>query len=756
MVSRSSFVPSPPRGRLPISRSGIHRWRPVLSFLLASLPFFSAQVGAHQHHETPPQIEHLDATTINTLAELTQSLIQPIVSGQSSSPQDILAIAQERQQLILSIIDEHPEEVLQSSIPSTIRSLLPAGVQPYVEEEVVREGEMELRYEERADGCHLRYVLKNGEDELSLYFTAPPSQQITTGAFVQVQGVQVGSSIALKPSKAKVLALSATTSSAIGEQRTLVMLVNFRDKTEQPESPADTHYTVFDAANRFFQENSHGKTWLTGDVVGWFTLAMDSTTCNTSQLATLSKAAATAAGVQVSSYRRFVYIFPSNACSWLGLGGLGGTTSQAWLNGGSSQGLVNHEMGHNLGLYHAHALDCGTSPVTPPCVKMEYGDGFDVMGASIGGAHYNAFHKEQLGWWPDQIQTVQSSGTYIVEPSETPAGALPKALKIQRTESSWFYLEYRQAIGFDSFLSNPMFTNVRNGVLVHLGDPADGNSGYLLDMTPETASWYDPALTVGRSFTDPVSGVTLTTLVTDKTGVTISVDFDSPLPPSPSTCTRANPTVLMTPSQSQSVTAGTVVTFSVAVSNNDTSHCPTATLNLQASLPSSEWNGAFGSPTLTLAPGASSTTTFTVTSPPSATNGTYPIGVSAVGGGGTTGNASANYVVETSNNLIIATNRTSYKPKDWVTVSVSANFASSSAARIKVDITVQKPNRQQLKKVLYLSPKNNTMQGSNTYKFQLRAQDPSGVYQITAQQRPLEGAVAASPLAQASAQFTVP
>lgn len=756
MVSRSSFVPSPPTGRLPISKSGIRRWLPVLSFLLASLPFFSAQAGAHQHHETPPQVEPLEATTINTLAGLTQSLIQPVASGQSSSSQDLLTIAQDRHQLILSIIDEHPDEVLQSMIPSALRSLLPADIQSYVEEEVERTGEMELRYEERADGCHLRYVLKNGEDELSLFFTAPPSQQITTGAFVQVQGVQVGSSIALKPSQAKVLALSATTSSAIGEQRTLVMLVNFRDKTEQPESPADTRYVVFDAANRFFQENSHGKTWLTGDVVGWFTLAMDSTTCNTSQLATLSKAAATEAGVQVSSYRRFVYVFPSNACSWLGLGGLGGTTSQAWLNGGSSQGLVNHEMGHNLGLYHAHALDCGTSPVTQPCVKMEYGDSFDVMGASIGGAHYNAFHKEQLGWWPDLIHTVQSSGTYIVEPSETPAGVLPKALKIQRTENSWFYVEYRQAIGFDSFLSNPMFANVRNGVLVHLGDPADGNSGYLLDMTPETASWYDPALMVGRSFTDPVSGVTLTILAANSTGVTVSVDFDAPSPPSPSTCTRANPTVSMTPSQSQSVAAGTAVTFSVAVTNNDTSHCPTATLNMQASLPNSDWNGTFGSPTLTIAPGASATATFTVTSPVSAANGVYSIGVSTVGSGGTTGNASANYVIETSNNLIIKTNRTSYKPKDWVTVSVSANFASSSAARIKVDVTVLKPNRQQLKKVLYLSPKDKATQGSNTYKFQLRAQDPSGTYQITAQQRPLEGAVAASPLAQASAQFTVP
>jgi hypothetical protein len=32
---------------------------------------------------------------------------------------------------------------------------------------------------------------------------------------------------------------------------------------------------------------------------------------------------------------------------------------------------------------------------------------------------------------------------------------------------------------------------------------------FLLDMTPETTSWFDPALTIGRSFTDPWTGVTI-------------------------------------------------------------------------------------------------------------------------------------------------------------------------------------------------------------------------------------------------------
>lgn len=144
--------------------------------------------------------------------------------------------------------------------------------------------------------------------------------------------------------------------------------------------------------------------------------------CDYATLATQAKAAAQAAGVNLAVYTRYVYAFPQNACTWWGLGSVGG------------------------------------------------------------------------------------------EPSHSATG-----------KQTWYYVEYRQALGFDSFLSSN--SNVLNGVVIHAGSPADGNSSYLLDMAPATASWSDPGLVVGQSFTDPAAGVTITPVAVGSTGAAVSVHF---------------------------------------------------------------------------------------------------------------------------------------------------------------------------------------------------------------------------------------
>src|SRR6202040_3472202 len=99
----------------------------------------------------------------------------------------------------------------------------------------------------------------------------------------------------------------------------------------------------------FDLENSYGQTWLTGDVFGWYTIALSSTVCDYSTLATQAKSAAAAAGVNLSNYPRHVIAFPDNACGWWGLGTVGGNPSTAWINGSFELMVVGHEMGHNFG-----------------------------------------------------------------------------------------------------------------------------------------------------------------------------------------------------------------------------------------------------------------------------------------------------------------------------------------------------------------------------------------------------------------------
>jgi hypothetical protein len=88
-------------------------------------------------------------------------------------------------------------------------------------------------------------------------------------------------------------------------------------------------------------------------------------------------------------------------------------------------------------------------------------------------------------------------------------------------------------------------------VFVHLATDGAPNSSYLLDMTPQTPSFSDDAfLDVGKTFTDPTSGVTITTLSVTSTTATINVEMSS-------VCTRSAPQVTASPGRSQDVPAET-------------------------------------------------------------------------------------------------------------------------------------------------------------------------------------------------------
>jgi hypothetical protein len=186
-------------------------------------------------------------------------------------------------------------------------------------------------------------------------------------------------------------------------------------------------------------------------------------------------------------------------------------------------------------------MDCSPETLGANCTDYEYGDTVDIMGSSTS-AHYNAFQKERLGWLNNRVSTpiltVERSGTYILNPFESVESKVI-CLKILKSVDpdtgykTWYYVEYRQPIGFDSYLSG--YGNVTNGILVHYGTEFNLNSSYLLDMNPGTGEsqyweWQDPALIEGQSFHDHDAGMTLTVdrLTGSEAAVTVTMGTSEP------------------------------------------------------------------------------------------------------------------------------------------------------------------------------------------------------------------------------------
>jgi hypothetical protein len=487
---------------------------------------------------------------------------------------DLVSVAAERNARLARIIESDPAQVLRLAISPAFRATLPSTIRAFVEERVELEGTLQVLYEDRADGSRLLYNLESDSGERYRLHFASEAPRLLTGTRVKLTGLKLGQAIALESGATSVHRIStqsseATLSSTFGPQSTVVLLVNFVDDATQPFTPATARNTVFTTTSNFDLENSYQQTWLTGDVFGWYTIPMSSS-CDSSTMATQAQAAARANGVNLSNYSHWVYVFPGTPCSWWGLGTVGGNPSSAWIDAGYGLALmvVAHEMGHNFGLWHSHALECGTVTLGTSCSTIEYGDNFDTMGNGHGN-HFNAYQKERIGWLnfgsSPPIKTVTAGGTYTIDPYET-VGSGFKALKIPRgTTGDSFYVEMRRGVGFDSSMSSN--ANVMNGVLVHLATSSASAASNLLDITAGTASWNDPALTVGQTFTDPVSGVSITTNSVGATGASVSVALSGPPPNTPTaTPTNQTPTPTRTPTPRPSTPTFT-----------PTNHTPTAT-----------------------------------------------------------------------------------------------------------------------------------------------------------------------------------
>jgi hypothetical protein len=440
----------------------------------------------------------------------------------------------------------------------------------------------------------------------NLHFKDEPPGKLRTGAIVTVRGKAKDRDIYLMADTGgtQVEQLVSSAPAVAGDQKTIVIVANFLD-TAVACSVADIEYRVFsDPLNKsvdaLYREMSFDQLWLTGDVAGPFTINYSTTSaCDISAWASAADAAASASGVNLATYNRKIYVLPrTNPCGYIGVGTVGGNPSRAWIFRCDGSDTFAHELGHNLGMNHAS---------TP---TDEYGDTSDIMGyGGFGLRHINGPHQDQTGWInPLQMKGVVESGMYSIAPLElnVSQAIAPQVLIVPKPDTGEsYYLTYRQAVGFDSSLPSTYL----KGVNIHRHKTDSATRTYLLGVLADSGS-----------FTDSINGVTITQVNHTDQYVTVQVQIDQ----APA-CVNNAPAVNISP-VGQSANGGSALTYSVVLTNMDSTACAQTTFSLAGTVPVG-WIGTVSPSTLTLAPGAIGSALLTVTSPAIESEGDYPVAV---------------------------------------------------------------------------------------------------------------------------------
>jgi hypothetical protein len=177
-----------------------------------------------------------------------------------------------------------------------------------------------------------------------------------------------------------------------------------------------------------------------------------------------------------------------------------------FLNGTVAPGVIEHELGHNLGLLHAGAYGCAAASMSAGCL-VDYGDPTDVMGDPTADHGYSAEHKYQLGWIPaSEVRTVTTgTQTIALTAAEHPlvAGST-ELIRVRAADGTLFAIDRRASVGFDVGLSG-----------VWIRDVAKAG-------TDDTELMRSTALTAGETFTDAVHRITIKTV--DDRASTASVE----------------------------------------------------------------------------------------------------------------------------------------------------------------------------------------------------------------------------------------
>lgn len=324
------------------------------------------------------------------------------------------------------------------------------------------------------------------------------------------------------------ICLAPQKSQALENRHLLVIMANFNNRSMPTQTRSATYNQTFVGSNsvaNFFKENSYGQVEVSGEVFPSAAYNSEFYTMNlahTCDLMAIASAAMesleTAEGdeaVDFLTVDHLVVSVPVDSSCGQGLGYVGEydintpdgrhKMTVSWVvsfQAVRSPYAMAHEIGHGLGVQHAGILDCGTVPFkSTGCTVRAAHDMSSIMGIGVTHpGHFSAPHKEAIGFFDStrSIQTVSqqninSTGVYELTPLESSEAGV-KAIKIPRSASGKFwYIEFRQQIGFDGLLSRPADSFL--GLAIHTNASHSAyTDSILIDPSPEAIDWISALL----------------------------------------------------------------------------------------------------------------------------------------------------------------------------------------------------------------------------------------------------------------------
>jgi hypothetical protein len=226
---------------------------------------------------------------------------------------------------------------------------------------------------------------------------------------------------------------------------------------------------------------------------------------------------------------------------------------------------------------------------------------------------------------------------------------------------------------------------------------------------------------LGQSFSDTNAGVTIMPVSMTASSAAVQVTM------TPQPCVRANPTVTVSPSQSQWVPAGTTVNYTMNVTNTDGSGCASSIFALGDTVPAG-WTALLGASSLTLSPGAAGFAGLQVTSPGGTPDGFYQVTQAASNTAAPTyqGSTQSTYVVASSLSVSVSPSQATYNRNQFATLTATVRGGTAPVSGASVAFTVTEPGG-----AVATGTATTNSSGQASYKLRIQKRDPVGTYAVS-------------------------